>query len=332
MPEKRDYYEILGVPKTATPEEIKKAYRKLARKHHPDANKNAPASVVKFKEVQEAHDVLTDEKKRQSYDQFGHAGVDSAAAAQAAAAAASAGQGAGGFRYSTTTPGGATVDFGNVDINDILEQMMGGGMGGAPGGRRPRASRSAHRPVPETPGEDISHDITIAFVDALRGTTIDIRLDRADGSGSETISVKVPPGVNEGSKVRVRGKGQLSASGGPRGDLIIVTHIASHPFFTRMGSDVSMDLPISLTEALEGATIKVPTVDGPVELHVPAGITSGKRLRVKGRGAAQKDGTRGDQFCRIMVQVPANLTPEQKLVIAGIEKVAGADPRKDVGW
>src|SRR4051812_31289741 len=177
MATKRDYYEILGIHKAASADEIKKAYRKLARKHHPDTNRNDSSAEAKFKEVQEAYDVLSDPKKRPNYDQFGHAGVNSAHAADAAAAAAAAGRGAGGFRYSTQTPGGGTVDFGEVDLNDLFESMMGGGgratrgraqTGGNGAGRSPfgGAWPGAAPHTEQRPGDDITYPVTISFEQA----------------------------------------------------------------------------------------------------------------------------------------------------------------------
>jgi DnaJ-class molecular chaperone len=339
---KRDYYEVLGIAKGANADEIKKAYRKLARKYHPDVNKSDPGASTKFKEVQEAYDALSDAKKRQAYDQFGHAGVNSAAAAEAAAAAAAAGHGAGGFRYSTRTPGGATVDFGDVDLSDLFENMMGGGRrGGAPAGGRGRSpfgfggmppnmgQQPAAQPIA---GGDINHAVDVTFEQAVKGTTIELRLSNPDGSASETISVKIPAGVDQGSKVRVRGKGQPSPNGGPRGDMFIVVNVHSHPYFTRAGNDILLELPISLGEAAAGATINVPTIDGPVELRVPAGITSGKKLRIKERGIPQRDGARGDQFCKISIQLPPELTADEKTQLAAIDKAHDFKPRKDVGW
>jgi len=339
MPTKRDYYEVLGVSKSASPEEIKKSYRKLARKFHPDVNKNDPGAETKFKEVQEAYDILTDEKKRQAFDQFGHAGVNSSAAAEAAAAAAAAGRGTGGFRYATQTPGGATVDFGDVDLGDLFEQMMGGGgrgrrgrggAGGGGGGPAGFGRRAAPAEPPAQPGADILHDVNISFLQAVQGTAVDVRLDHPNGS-HETISVKIPPGVSENSKIRVRGKGQPSPYGGDsRGDLIIVTHVAPHPFFTRDGKDILLDLPVSLQEALKGATISVPTLDGPVDLKLPPHISSGKRLRIKGRGVAHRDGSRGDQFCRILIHLPPVLTPEKETEI--LAATPAYNPRENLNW
>ena len=153
-----------------------------------------------------------------------------------------------------------------------------------------------------------------------------------DGSGAETISVKIPPGVDEGSKIRVRGKGQVSPHGGPRGDLIIVTHITPHPFFQRQGKDILLDLPISAGEAASGATVSVPTLEGPVELRIPAGIAAGKKLRIKARGVPQRDGTRGDQFCRILIQLPPELTEEEKKQLIALDTSHSFNPRRDTGW
>ncbi|MGC8540048.1 MAG: DnaJ C-terminal domain-containing protein [Phycisphaerae bacterium] len=331
---KRDFYEILGVSKSAAADQIKSAYRKLARKYHPDVNRSDKSAEAKFKEVQEAYDILSDSKKRQAYDQFGHAGVSSAAAAEAAAAAAAAGspREGSGFRYSRRTPGGATVDFGDVDIEDLFASL---------GGSRRRKSRrnAAASPfaaetsdMPEAAGSDIVHQVTLSFEQAARGTTLDLRFDAANKAFSETISIKIPPGVDEGSKVRVRGKGQPSMMGSSRGDLVIITHVAAHPYFTRSGQDVLLELPLSASEAAAGTTVRVPTLDGPVELRVPPGINSGKKLRIKERGIAARDGTRGDQLCRILVVLPDSLTDSEKAALAAMDQAHHFDARHTVPW
>jgi DnaJ-class molecular chaperone len=346
MATKRDYYEVLGVSRNASADEIKKAYRKLARKYHPDVNKSDASAEAKFKEVQEAYDVLSEDKKRQAYNQFGHAGVNSAHAAEAAAAAAKAGHGKGGFRYSTQTPGGGTVDFGDVDLGDLFESFMGGrGRGGGArrtggGGARsrgPAAGWGGFGGVEEeagaATGADITYPVNISFEQAIRGTNVEVRLNSPDRSIDETISVKIPPGVDEGSKVRVRGKGQPGHGG--RGDLIIVTHVQPHAYFRREGNDILLDLPISAGEAANGATVSVPTLEGRVDLRIPAGITSGKRLRIRERGVPQRDGAgggRGDQYCRILVQLPADLTPAEKEQLAAIDRSHSFDPRRDANW
>ncbi len=330
---KRDFYHVLGVGKTATADHIKSAYRKLARTFHPDLNKNDKTAEAKFKEVQEAYDILSDTKKRQAYDQFGHAGVSSAAAAEAAAAAAASGspRDGSGFRYSRRTPGGATVDFGDVDIDDLFASI----------GARRRKGRhsSAASPfaaeatdVPESAGTDIVHHVTLSFEHAARGTTLDLRFDATNRAFSETISVKIPPGVDEGSKVRVRGKGQPSMMGSSRGDLVIITHIDAHPYFTRSGHDVTLELPLTASEAAAGTTVRVPTLDGPVELRIPPGINSGKKLRIRERGIPRRDGTKGDQLCRILVVLPDGLTDSEKAALAEIDKAHHFDARSAVPW
>ena len=338
MPTKRDYYEILGIPKTASADEIKKNHRRLARKFHPDTNRNDPSAEAKFKEVQEAYDILSDAKKRTAYDQFGHAGVSSAHAADAAAAAAAAGRGAGGFRYSTQTPGGATVDYGDVDLNDLFESILGDRAGGrrgrarggpAGGGGFDPFGRQTAAQAP--PGDNIRYPVTISFEQAIRGTSVDVHLHSTDRALSETLSIKIPPGVADGKKIAARGKGNPGPTG-VRGDLIIEIHVTPHDYFRLEGSDVLLDLPISLAEAVNGATISVPTVDGPVDLRVPAGISSGKRLRIRDHGVPLAGGGRGDQFCRILIQVPSDLSDAEKQQITQIEKGHSYNPRKAVKW
>ncbi len=330
---KRDFYEVLGVGKSAGADQIKTAYRRLARKFHPDVNKNDKSAESKFKEVQEAYDILSDSKKRQAYDQFGHAGVSSAAAAEAAAAAAAGGSTRDGsaFRYSRRTPGGGTVDFGDVDLNDLFETMRGRRRKNPRGGvASPFAAEATD--IPEAAGTDIVHHVTLSFEHAARGTTLDLRFDAASRAFSETISVKIPPGVDEGSKVRVRGKGQPSMMGSSRGDLVIITHVTPHPYFTRAGHDVVLELPLSTSEAAVGTTVRVPTLDGPVELRVPPGINSGKKLRIKGRGIPGKDGMKGDQLCRIVLLLPDALTDPEKTALAAMDKAHNFDARRTVVW
>ena len=337
MPNQRDYYEVLGLAKAANAEEIKKAYRRLARKFHPDINKQDPAAETKFKEVQEAYDVLSDDKKRTAYDQFGHAGVSSAAAAEAAAAAAATGRGAGSFRYSPQTPGGATMDMGDVDISDLLNSFMGGARRGQaarnPFGGDPFAGQQFQQPQPPVRGEDLTYSASVSFEESIRGTSTDVHIRSTDGRIDETISVKIPPGADDGMKLRVPGHGNLgNGRGGNRGDLVVEVHVRPHAYFTRQGKDIFLDLPVSASEAALGATVSVPTIDGMVDLRIPPGVNSGKKVRVKERGVPQRDGARGDQFCRILIQIPADLTDEEKQQLAALDKAHSLQPRKDVNW
>ena len=328
----RDYYEILGVPKTASDEEIKKAHRKLARKFHPDMNKNSPSATEKFKEVQTAYDALSDPKKRSNYDQFGHAGVDMGAAGKGGDPFETyrrAQQGRG--RQQSWNPGaGVSVeDFdgqGGGNFSDIFEQLFGARGNGQSAGPQPRqrAQRQAAQP---TRGADIEHPVTLSFEQAARGTTLPLQIDR-DGK-IETIEIKVPAGVKSGSKIRIKGRGQQS--GGEAGDLYIATTVSEHPYFRRDGLDVYLEVPISLYESLLGTKVSVPTLDGPVTLNVPPGTGGTAKMRIKGRGI-ERAGERGDQFVQIRVQVPKTLDDEDRLAIEAIAAKHPLDARADVPW
>jgi DnaJ-class molecular chaperone len=231
------------------------------------------------------------------------------------------------------------VDYGDVDLNDLFESIL-GGRGGAGGGRRgrgrPQQAPGGFDPFGQhaaqaTPGEDIRYPVTISFVQAIRGTSVDIALNSTDRALNETLSIKIPPGVADGKKIAARGKGNPGPTG-IRGDLIIEVHVTPHDYFRREGDDILLDLPISLAEALNGATISVPTVDGPIDLRIPPGISSGKRLRIRERGAPMASGGRGDQYCRILIQIPADLTDAEKQQIAQIEKAHNFNPRNGVKW
>jgi DnaJ-class molecular chaperone len=341
---KRDYYEILGVPRTATADEIKKAHRKLVRQHHPDVNKNNPASEAKFKEVQEAYDVLSDETKRQKYDQFGHAGVGAEPGYGATPgggdpydffrqrAGGAAGAGAGpraGYRRWQPQPNVSVEDFeGESGFADIFEQFFGqrgagaaagAGRGGGGGGGRTRAQPPR--------GEDIEYPVTLTFAQAARGMTLPLQISR-DGK-IETIEVKVPAGVKEGSRIRLKGQGQ-QVNGEP-GDLFIVTRVLPHPYFRRDGLDIHMDLPVSMYEAINGTKVEVPTLDGPVTITVPPGTSSGAKLRIRERGI-HRGAEKGDQYSVIKVLVPKTVDEEDKAALDRIQKKHPIDARKDVNW
>ena len=331
---KRDYYEVLGISKSATADEIRKAHRRLVRQHHPDANKGNPQAEEKFKEVQEAYDVLSDAEKRKKYDQFGHAGLGSGfpGGDEAYEAYRRAAQGRAG-RQRTTWQAGPNVsvedfDFGAGGFGDIFEQLFGGtrgGMGGATGGRA--GARARTRPEPQR-GADIEHPVTLTFAQAARGTMLPLQINR-DGK-METIEVKIPAGVKDGSRVRIKGRGQFS--NGEPGDLYIVTKVHPHPYFRRESDlDIAVDLPISMYEAILGAKVEVPTLDGPVTVTIPPGTSSGAKLRIRGRGI-ERSGQPGDQFVVIRIIVPRDFDGDDRAAIEALARRHPVNARADVRW
>lgn len=288
----KDYYKVLGVSPGASKEEIKKAYRRLAQKHHPDANTGDAEAESRFKEVSEAHAVLSNDEKRREYDQVRQF-------------AASGGERIYGFR-----PG----EGGGVRIN--LEDLFGGGdavgfedlLGGFGfGGRRSRR------------GSDAETQVTLSFTDAVEGTMVSL----PDGT-----KVRIPAGVSPGKRIRVKGKGQPGVGEGPPGDLFVKIEVAPHPIF-RLGDEgnISMDLPVTFTEATLGAKVEVPTLTEPVTVKIPAGTPNGKVLRVRGRGAPRPKGGHGDLLVKIALQVPQKVSRKQKQLLEELEAAAEGSPR-----
>lgn len=321
---KRDYYEILGVPRSASEDEIKKAYRKLARQHHPDVSKD-PQAERKFGEVTEAYDVLTDKEKRKVYDYFGHDGLKGSAAGGGPGGAGGhrpGGQRSGGTRvHWRTGPGGAGgfEDIfggrgGGIDIEDLI-----GGFGG-------QVRRGPVR------GDDIEYKLTLDFLQAARGVTTSIQVQRPSGDGqfkTETIDVKIPAGVDDGARVRVRGKGSPGLRGGPPGDLYIIVQLLEHPVFRRQGLDVYVDLPISIPEALLGGKVEVPSLDGQAVVTVPSGSSSGRRLRLKGKGIQAPGGKdRGDLYAVLKIVAPESLSDKGKQLARELAETDPYDPRE----
>lgn len=311
-----DLYSVLGVQKSASQQEVKKAYKKLAAELHPDKN---PSQESRFKEVTGAYEVLGDTKKRKLYDEFGDMSLRAGFDEEQARAA----RNFGGFRggASPGSPGGV-----HFDVGDLFGGGANGGLGdmfgdlfsrtrGAPGaGRGPRR---AHR------GYDTSSSIKISFVDAVRGTTLKL----APADGSEPITVRIPPGASDGSKVRVRGKGGPGVAGGAPGDLLLMIEVEPHPHFRREGDDLLLDLPITLGEAFSGGQVTVPTPQGEVKLTVPKRVQSGTQMRLRGKGVQRKDKPTGDLYVRFMVVYPE--TDDVADAIAAIDEHAG-DPRSDI--
>jgi DnaJ-class molecular chaperone len=333
---KRDYYDVLGVPKSASADEIKKAHRKLVRQYHPDVNKNNKQAEEKFKEVQEAYDVLSDPQKRQNYDQFGHAGVGAggAPAGDPFEAFRRAQQGRGGSRQQWGGSG-VTVedfdpsDFGNGQFADIFEQLFGAQQRAHTRGSTHPRGGARERAAPAR-GADIEYPVTLTFAQAARGTTLPLQIDRGDGQ-RETIEIKIPAGVKDGSRVRIKSKGEQAGRGGEPGDLYIITAVHQHPYFRREGLDVLMDVPISLYEALLGTKVEVPTLDGPVTITIPPGTSSHAKLRVKGRGI-ERAGEKGDKFCVIRINVPKDLNGQEKEMATKLQQSHPIDARADVKW
>jgi molecular chaperone DnaJ len=358
---KRDYYEVLGVPKNANEAELKKAYRKLARQYHPDVNPNNSEAEANFKEVNEAFEVLSSTEKRAQYDQFGHAG------------AGGGGFDAGGF--------GGGANFGG--FGDLFDMFFGGGMGSQPRGPQK--------------GSDLRYDMEISFEESAFGLETELEIprteecstcqgtgaapgthpatcpkcrgtgqiqvqqntafgrfvnvrpcDRCDGQGKivETpckdckgqgrmrkyrkIKVKIPAGVDNGSRLRVAGEGEAGTRGGPPGDLYVYLHVKPHPIFERHGNDVVYEYPIGIVQAALGAEIQVPTLDGKVELRIPEGTQSGTSFRIKGKGIPHLRGSgRGDQHVRVKVVTPKKLTDRQRELLVEFGKAGGEDVQAD---
>ncbi len=292
-----DPYSTLGVAKGASEAEIKSAYRKLAKELHPDKNKDNPKASEKFSDVTRAYDILSDKTKRAQFDR-GEIDGDGNPAMPF-------GYGGGGFRGDQRTGPGGFSGFGSEggDFGDIFEGLF-GGRGGASGGG-PFGGFGGRSAPPK--GANVAYRLAVSFIDAA--TQAPQRITLADGG---TIDLKLPAGVETGTQMRLAGKGQPGPGG--HGDGIVTISVKDHPFFVREGANIRLDLPVTLGEAVQGAKVKVPTVDGPVMLSIPAGSTSGKVMRLKGKGFSQKSGGRGDQLVRLMVDLPADDALLAKLV------------------
>jgi len=285
----KDFYKILGVTKDVPEAELKKVYRKLARKYHPDSNQGDAAAEAKFKEISEAYSVLSDRDQRKEYDQFRAMG--------------------GGARF--TAPGGSGQS--SQGFEDVFANLFGGraGFGGFGG---------------PMPGQDMSATTSIAFIDSVNGTTI-----KLEYSGMAAINAKIPAGVLDGQKIKLRGKGQASPNGGPNGDLIITVTVKPHAVFSRDGNNLRLSVPVTFAEAVLGATITVPTLGGdPVKLKVAPNTPNGRVLRVKGKGVTTAKGT-GDLLATVEVLVPTHISEKAAKALKEFEEaLPDEDPRQDL--
>ncbi len=367
-----DFYEVLGVDRNASPKEIRKAYRKLARQYHPDVNPGDDAAAQKYKEISQAYEVLSDAEKRQKYDQFGHAYQQAQASGQ---------WGGGDFRTFVFQQGGAG-SFEEI-FGDIFGDMFGGGGVRTAGRQRTRVAQQPQR------GQDIRHALPVTFAEAIKGgqksLTISIadrcpvcdglggkaetcpacggtgtargggmfgmptacpqcqgsgeiiteRCSKCRGSGevirTRHIDVTIPPGVKTGSKLRLAGEGGRGFRGGPDGDLILELEVQDHDFFQRDGDDISIRVPITFIEAVQGSKITVPTINGQVSLKIPPGTKSGQRFRLKGQGAPRpKTGEQGDQYVEVYITTPSRLSRQQRQLIDQLAETWTENPRTDL--
>ncbi|HEX7674493.1 MAG TPA: DnaJ C-terminal domain-containing protein [Bdellovibrio sp.] len=318
---KKDFYSVLGVSRSATGDEIKKAYRKLAMQYHPDKNPGDKKAEEKFKELSEAYEVLSDEKKRQMYDQFGHAGAQ---AGYGGAGAGGFGGGAGGFGgfggFGNGQSGGQGGDPFQDIFGDVFSDIF-GARGGAGAGAGPRARR-------QTKGTDLRYTLNISFEESALGTEKVISFMRQRGGKEESakLSVNVPAGVKEGQRLKLAGEGD-SGSTGPAGDLFVIINVQEHPLFKRAENDVNLDLPVTYTDAILGTNIEVPTLTGKAMIRIPPGTHSGQIFRLKGKGFPKLGGFgSGDMLVRILVDTPPTLSARQKELVEELAKSGEATP------
>ncbi len=382
---KKDYYNILGIKKDAKADEIKKAYRRLARKHHPDVNPNDKISEDKFKEVQEAYDVLSDEKKRKVFDRFGYYADNLDADSPFSGGATSSGPAGGGFDFSGFDFSGTPGQSSGSSFRDIFSDLFSGG--------GQKAQPEPPRPLPKK-GRDIEIPLALSFEEAFTGLTTNITVNRSEqcsrcqgagdtggpvvqcptckgtgqvmrtggrlqfsqncsdceGTGrrrqpcslcngkgvtpkTEQVKIKIPAGVDTGSRVRVPKKGHGGRLGAEPGDLFILTNVGKHPFLTRKGDNVYITVPITVPEAALGTKIEVPTVEGKAALKIPSGTESGQKFRLRERGfpSLRNPSLRGDQFVEVKISLPKVISEETKEALRQFEKLNPENPRKTMG-
>lgn len=304
----RDYYETLGVPKTATYEEIRAAFRKLARKHHPDVAKDKAAAEEKFKEINEAYEVLGDAEKRKKYDSFGEHWQHAGAGAAGGAGPAGGGFPGGGFPDFSTGGDGVEFEFSGTGFSDFFEAMFGARRGNAyqRGTYDYGFDRGPRR------GQDVEADILVTIEEALHGSTRQISFRPGSEKEPRTYTVKIPKGVREGQRIRLAGVGGSGQGGAPAGDLFLRVKLQKHPDFRVEGSDVFHDLELPAAKAVLGCEARVPTLDGTAKLRIPPGAQSGHRFRFAGKGLPDKVGGRGDFYVVLDPQLPQSVSDKER--------------------
>lgn len=316
----RDYYETLGVSKSASDEEIKSAFRKLARKHHPDVAKDKATAEEKFKQINEAYEVLGDPEKRKKYDELG-ANWNQPGGFQPPPDWGGQ-QPGGGFRRYAAGDGGVEFEFGGTGFSDFFEQFFGGGSGRGPGGfgggSFGQRQRGAER------GSDVEADIMVTLEEALHGSKRTVSLRRSNSNKVETYQVKIPKGVHEGQRIRLAGQGEAGAGGGKSGDLFLRVRLARHPDFTVEGSDLIHEVKIPPWQAVLGGELKVPTLEGSARLKIPPGTQAGQRFRLRGHGLPTVGGARGDLFVVTQIQIPKKLTERERELWKQLAELHGA--------
>jgi len=323
MPVKfKDYYETLGVSRTATPEEIKAAFRKLARLYHPDVAKNKVSAEAKFKEINEANEVLSDPEKRRRYDELG---ADWQNAGQQAPP-----DGRRRTRHGPMDTEGS-FEFGGTGFSDFFETFFGGGRNQGSGSSRGRTRGPGDDRAFETRGQDVEADILVTLEESLQGSLRKITLRRPGQEGVEeredTYQVRIKPGMREGQKIRLAGQGYPGYGGGAAGDLFLHVRMARHPDFIVEGTDLHFELELAPWEVVLGVQVKIPTLDGTTSLRVPPGSTAGSRLRLRGLGLPKEDGGRGDLYATLRVVTPSVVSPQERELWEKLARISTFNPR-----
>ena len=321
----QNYYETLGVPRTATADDIKQAFRNLARLHHPDVAKDKVAGEAKFKEINEAYEVLSDPAKRKPYDELGAEGMNGGDFASPG--------GRGKRGRPRGTPDGGGVEFSGTGFSDFFESFFAGGRDGF-GSRHAGDPRDFTDEEPFTqPGRDVEADLLVTLAEALRGSTRTVTLRRPGRDGeperTHTYQVKIPPGVREGKRIRLAGQGGAGGGGAAAGDLYLRVRLARHPDFTVQEADLHCDLDLAPWEAVLGAQVKIPTLDGRMALRVPPGTEAGSQLRLRALGLLKDDGIRGDIYATVRVGTPHPVSAEEQALWTQLAGLSTFKPRKD---